>query len=629
MSKRSFNRALAVAGLTACAGIVSAGTVTAHGQADAEQAAHALSTRLLDARTAAARTAGLIVLARDLGVTVMTPAGHPVVRGIAHTSSDPVLYTFEVAQLASQPVTRTVDPLDSFAALLSGDIGRQLSAQRLGNAIRLAVASATRTSQGRAAFLGFFLRDISAALPGRPDIARSAPRVLTRVQELLILLDASVAVKHQAGGRAIAVASVATSDVCDWLRSTGGPAPYGLGKWALGFLPKVGSAFRVGLPILDYVQGLLLDTYVHANQTQSPDDGSTWYGPQVSSGQQEGPGTPLRFTVAITSDFPPDSLAVRCGILVSVNLPRTGPVADVPVDWKHDLPGNEYALLGKHGTITADRVTDENGTATLTFTPRDELFPNLGQVQSQAGRLNPYFNIKDKFKAYIWSFLDLALAYTSPSPFTWMVRWHDQSAVLTYTSDSSDGYEHFHATATINLPGVEPTTLAPGQPIAPAMYTTGGTSQSAPLTETANGTNSTVPQATACSGPGGTFPATATATETVTSGPAGVLTISAPAKNTFGPGAPPMDMGEIAPFENTQTTFTDAGIYCGPPQVQNETTTRWFSGHDDAPQISECGKNCVIRRITAWQTDGAGDYSATYPANGSATTTIALGPAAG
>jgi hypothetical protein len=88
----------------------------------------------------------------------------------------------------------------------------------------------------------------------------------------------------------------------------------------------------------------------------------------------------MRFGVhaEMTVDVP-DSL--KCGYLrvQGRQFPPKGPRSGTGVLWF------TTGELERHGTVSADRVTNGNGDAFLTFTPKNERFPGFGAVKPAAG----------------------------------------------------------------------------------------------------------------------------------------------------------------------------------------------------------------------------------------------------
>ena len=192
-------------------------------------------------------------------------------------------------------------------------------------------------------------------------------------------------------------------------------------RWAVRGLWKAGRAAAKANGLVDLVHGSLLAFSIKVESLAS--SAETHYG-------HAEPGEPIVFGVRVFSQDDYGETAAKCGALLGVELPRSGPVKDVTMLWQGELA----PLASRHGTIDCGSVlctstTGPDGVARLTFTPRVEAIPRIGIEKVEQGHIMGIALYQSRFGGGLAS--TIAQFLTPKSDGTrWFVGFHQPRGYL-------------------------------------------------------------------------------------------------------------------------------------------------------------------------------------------------------
>jgi hypothetical protein len=363
-----------------------AGTARAPSQA---ARAHQLATRVVRARTGAARYRALLDVMRAVRLGVYTKQGRAIVRGGERGRRDVYLYDFEVraiaTALARERTWSTSDLAGGFARVGLRRRGGPLT----GDAVRRVLTAKSKSALARPrrawSLVPLLVRELGRLQRPAYDLARgvTADRLrLDGLQVALLVADSTVPAARRAARRPAAVRSPQAAGVCGTFM--GVPVVPVFGDFALN---GSGSTSASALATLvSAAHGLLLGTVAVELRALGDGVARTHYGPAGHVPGSDEAGRRLRFSVLVTSWTAGGG--VPCGALAGLALPA-GPVRGAEVVW--DTGSNEG--LGRYGRVTpvprgplpGTGTTDGSGSATLEFHPNDEALPGLGRETVKVG----------------------------------------------------------------------------------------------------------------------------------------------------------------------------------------------------------------------------------------------------
>ena len=91
-------------------------------------------------------------------------------------------------------------------------------------------------------------------------------------------------------------------------------------------------------------------------------------------------------------------LLVNCGALFGLKVPKTGPLAGVPVHWRAEAKYKRgFQDLVQQGTLTYSNETDRDGYSELQFRPDNEVISGVGPLRTADGTLEPTVDVLSAF----------------------------------------------------------------------------------------------------------------------------------------------------------------------------------------------------------------------------------------
>jgi len=386
--------------------------------------AKTLVTKVVQARTPAARYNAVLAVLRALHLGVVTPAGKPIV-----VSPEPnaarlfQLYDFEARGLAQQFARRQTTTLDDLAvALKKGGLGldakRPLPAALLAEGLRDATRRAMAKPRSARSLLPLVVRELGLRR-GFDTSKNLAPAKvqLDSLQAWLVIADMSLPVLRQVPLPKSRVLSAGAdlprlcekyNDAVEALqdrieKALGGKIQKWISdeavgmiydkvadklgrqatrwaiknapRWAVRGLYNVGRAASVAGPLIDLVHGALLAYSIDVRSLEASLPPIHWW-------HAAGEGTTLTFRVKVTMLDDYGDVLVKCGGLVGLDLPPKGGVKDVWVNWEQAQ--GDLKSQGKLRCVSVPVVgvcatkTGADGIATLVFTPKTEALPGRG-----------------------------------------------------------------------------------------------------------------------------------------------------------------------------------------------------------------------------------------------------------
>jgi hypothetical protein len=414
--------------------LVAAGPVTADARKKPSQAklAKKLVKGVSKARTPKARSKAVLKLMRALDIAVMTRNGKPlVVTPEPNSARTFQLYDFELRALGTQyargdtvTIADVARNLSKSGITLDEEGTKELPPKLLHAGLQSAVRQARRKRRHQRSLLPLVVRELG--LRQGYDLARKTPESkvkLDALQAWLVSADVTIGVLRkipEPRTASRAATGAGASQACDrfnkavedfekkiedklqgkvqaWI------AKKGVGKivdkiseklgskvtrWGIETLPrwavrgvwKTVKSANVAKQAAGALHGVLLAYSIRV--TEATDGTETHYG-------HDGPGNQIVFKVFVESLDDYGEFAATCGKLAGVELPRSGPIANVPVLWE----APEGKLAPDHGKLdcgfaVCTSTTGMDGIAKLTFTPRVELVPDIGIEKSDTGVVN-------------------------------------------------------------------------------------------------------------------------------------------------------------------------------------------------------------------------------------------------
>lgn len=422
-------------------------------QHPASQAAFAqqLTVGVAGARTTAGRARAILAVLSALHIGVYKPSGRPVQRGAERGARDLYLYDFEVTAIANALAARQVFALSDLGDLLARvgvkPGGAAIPADQLDALLRAGIKAAAASPNAPWALLPLLVRDLGRRDKPASDPALAASATARFDALAYMLLSTSflgTALRHDASSAAPRVA-VAAAGGCPEPKPDPSDPPQ-LGEQALEWwgikklseIPgrigkKIASALEVKELVDTILAGLHGSVLAYGLQVKSVvDNVSTHYGP---AGHAPQAGMPMNLQVRVMMLDDLGEEKIQCLALAGIKLPRKGPVPDVPILWQLGAQGN----LLQHGTTNPSggllgptSNTDQNGIATLTFTPKDEILPGLGLETHDTGVVDGIALWQDAFGNSAGLFGVKLSQYMTPKfdGVRWDVGYHNQNGLL-------------------------------------------------------------------------------------------------------------------------------------------------------------------------------------------------------
>jgi hypothetical protein len=629
--------------------VVGVGSAAAAGRAkkpSALKTAQRLAAGVAKARTPSSKYRAVLSTLRSLDIGVYTRRGTRVFRGGETGPRDLYLYDFEAKALADSLLRRDVFGVQDVVSLLTkvgiSLNGRPVDPALIARALPLWVKAAMRDPSSPGAQIPLLVDQLGLADHPKFDLARSVPASAVRLNALQsFLIDAGLlgpalrrASRASRHGRS-ADARTAEASPCPEVKFEVPPPAEQAGEaiqekdnelWlkaiAAAAGEKVAHTWEHALAIkelvthiVDGLHGVLL-AYSLKVQATTDQRLATHYGP---AGHAPLAGKPIDFGISVVMQDDIGGGLVNCLALVGVKIPPKGPVEGVPILWSTRTLGN----LSQHGTFSppeqkllglAKSVTDKSGVATLTFTPRDEMFPGLGLQIHDVGAISgiaQWGSAADNKLAKIAQFLVPKYA-----TLTWDVGYHNQAGDLVFDSTMVEtptpgiltpesGSIRYHLHSVVHLAGVDPATSSgPLGPVLPA---------SAPLSWVVGSGQVTKQGGEVCQD---SPPTTGPYSYALTSGAANDGTLQVIQAT---PGGGPAGMtvriqASPAPTEQGSVAFQGA---CGDSFSTSFATTAWsnlfFEAHQaEIPATDTCqntvGGVCSFD-ISGWQPGPSGVYA--------------------
>ncbi len=142
--------------------------------------------------------------------------------------------------------------------------------------------------------------------------------------------------------------------------------------------------------LFDALQSLIIADGIRINFV-TPDNQITHFGPVGHEAVLGVPGEPLRFTLHVGMTLTLPDQVIACAEQVGYKLPKPGPIAGVRVIWGTELLSESSESYGTVAYEPADERTDNDGNATLIFTPASELdrwgVSGIGKEENVSGSL--------------------------------------------------------------------------------------------------------------------------------------------------------------------------------------------------------------------------------------------------
>lgn len=615
-----------------------------------------LAGELVAAHTLAARQRAILDVMRALQISVYTGNGRRIVAGDARGEDDLYLYDFQVQAMAESLGHRETFDASDIAASLQAALGIPTSPQVLEEVLRQGAAVAATEPADPAAFIPRLVRAIGFARGGpRDDIVSNPGTRLDPVQDFLIeasflgplLRRASL---EQLGGGGSLTGSLRAAPAA---HAAGGPCPdldfdtesedtqlgdEMLSDWVIdqikdaikdslsekvqGWIEDVKGVGKetgkkiveTSLVALNALEGALLGfglaiQPVHNNL-------KTALGPARASVPYAGKPMKFEFLIYMRDHLPPELL--KCLALAGFKIPPFGPVAGVPVNW-------DVGNLAPYGTfdegpptLGALRThTEHDGIASITFKPRNELFPGLG-TRTTVGDGQPVevlFSPATATDVTLPFHMQALLPFVAPKFdfIDWSLSYFNQAADFIYTSQVTDtamspwaGLASYTVTSNAHLSAADPKAGPSGAPLGPKVPVT------AQMDEVASGTFVQF-SPIICSGPGGTFPGTERDSTTISSGIAGTMVIG----DIPGSAGPGLELMETGPSEQVELSTERYGTYCESDPPRFAISQTWFAEHADGTHSGDCSLFCDYD-LTGWQHPTSGQYELRYSTEGPA-----------
>ncbi len=158
----------------------------------------------------------------------------------------------------------------------------------------------------------------------------------------------------------------------------------------------VGGVMKLGVVLIDFFQSAILAFSV-AVRNVGPIEQDTHLGHGVTNGAY---GKPVTFTIEVVMlDKLPDVLT-KCGGIPGAGLPPPGGIEGVSVVWP-EAAGLPYGTFDCHDS-GCEVLTGTDGRASVTFTPRTEQLPGVGEIRESNFMIYPTkVYVAEKFAALL------------------------------------------------------------------------------------------------------------------------------------------------------------------------------------------------------------------------------------
>jgi hypothetical protein len=202
----------------------------------------------------------------------------------------------------------------------------------------------------------------------------------------------------------------------------------------------VGSV-NLGFTVLSAIHGIIL-AYGIKIDAVSPLRQTTHYGPPGHFSADD--GKQMTFTAQVTMQDDLGKNVVLCLGSAGFTVPAKGPIPGVGVSWQTDGPDlSDYGTLGyapaENGALTlGDQTTGADGQVTATYTPKNEIVPGVGTVETATGGVEARALWGTAFENLLGTINQVVTPKLSPELF-WTVTYHKARGYKFAVSEAWDG----------------------------------------------------------------------------------------------------------------------------------------------------------------------------------------------
>lgn len=382
-----------------------------------------LARQLTTAQTPAKRYQALVATMRALHIGVYRGSGRPIVRGAERTKNDLYVYDFTLTALAGNMANHKTITVDQLAAQLNAATApvrkRTITGAMLRSAMQSSARWAIRHPRSDTALGELLIREIGRRRVHQ-DVARPPAlqqMKLDDVQAFLVSADLTAAIVtrswHSRAGAAVSTrparGSSLIGDLCKELKPAYkaykiidlGIKLYKAGSLAAGVQGIVTKIVITNLTV-GMINAYVIDNYVEFTAVGPTQDG-THYGPAHRAPEA---GKHLNFKAHLRMSLNIPDWAAKCGYLTGLfskytggglKLPAGGDLPGVPVSWEYSPTTKEEAKLEAHGTVLSLTATDSQGDTWLSFAPKEEFIPGVGEERAYAGSIAAKVNVQEFF----------------------------------------------------------------------------------------------------------------------------------------------------------------------------------------------------------------------------------------
>jgi hypothetical protein len=438
------------------------------------QEATQLAQAVEHASSDSARVTALMNVMKALHIGVYDAStGAAIAGGTERSATDFYLYSFEITELSDAMARGEMRPIADEATLLTAvgikPSGAAVDPEFLRKLAVDTVAGAVQHASDQGALLLLLLRALGQAHAQPYDLASDVPAASLQLDPLqFFLLTADIlapVVRAHAGATTFTsvmrprvnipckAINVVTSpfNPNTYLDFGGQHVNYvvdaALASQISDFVQslteaeKTVGAVNLGFTVLSAIHGIIL-AYGIKIDAVSPLRQTTHYGPAGHFSADD--GKPMTFTAQVKMQDDLGKNVVLCLGSAGFTIPPFGPIKDVGVSWHSDGPGlSDYGTLdyspAENGVLsTADQTTGADGTVTVTYTPKDELVPGVGTVETATGGVEARALWGMAFENLLGTINQLITPKLSPEMF-WTVTYHKARGYMFAVSESWDG----------------------------------------------------------------------------------------------------------------------------------------------------------------------------------------------
>lgn len=395
------------------------------------------ATRLADAFSSASsgdvRYHALLAILDALHYAVYTPEGKLLDHG-AGTSKDPLYFDVEAQDIANRFPNASSSDLGDVAndLALAGvqDANKQaVSADTLAQALESSVTWSAAHPNDPVSLTPLMLRQLGLHHSPAYDLAQKVPTAqiqLDPLQRFLFMADILIprAVSTAGGHAALLHAHnrpLQSASDLSWLFGGGPYGPSPPDQFLQGFFSK--SSIPTLEDLAFFFKTQWLKSYHFEIRPNITDPLETHYGPPHQEGEGLS-GKILEFDLLAYSDIFTLNEA-RCTAemfhLVDSWLCQTVSTESMKVDW--DLDG-----LDQYGTVNPSGYVDHSHSR-MSFTPFDERFPGMGNLQVVTGVAHARPHIAEQFSFLPLQLRNYLVGEFSNLPFPWKVSYHDAKGI--------------------------------------------------------------------------------------------------------------------------------------------------------------------------------------------------------